>query len=203
MTRAYLRFKKQKSFPKGLTLIELLIVIALSALIMLALLSLYSAGQKYFINQGAMADTIEDSRYPIARITRDVRDAVQVVLTHSSYSTSNSTLILQVPSIDVTGKIIDIENNFDFIIYRRNPDYPNRIERIIDANEPSSRTDRTKLLADNVNSFALSFFDSDGADVSSSVSDSATIDITLTSRKTGIGRTFQEALNTQVKLRNK
>jgi len=196
-------FKRKIKASKGTTLIELLIVTAISALIVLALLSLYSAGQRYFVTQSAKADTIEDSRHPLTWITRDIRESVQVVTTYDAYSTSSNSLILQVPSIDETGEIIDVDNTFDYIIYRRNPGTPKRLERIIDADEASARTDRTKLLADNVNSFSLLFFDSDGADTSANVSESATIGISLTSRKDGLGRTFQETFNTQIKLRNK
>jgi len=198
-----IKAKRRTYLPKGFTLIELLVVIAISALIVLAMLSLYSAGQRYFVTQSAKADTIEDSRHPLAWITRDIREAVQVVSAYETYSTSADCLILQIPSIDETGEIIDIENNLDYIIYRRNPETPNKFERIIDADDASARTDRTKPLADNVNAFALSFFNSDGADASATVSESATISISLSSRKDGLGRTFQESFNTQVKLRNK
>lgn len=201
--RKAMLFKKKKKASKGASLIELLIVIAISALIVLALLSLYSAGQRYFVIQSAKADTIEDSRNPLTWITRDIRETVQVVSTYDAYSTSANCLVLQVPSIDETGEIIDIDSHFDYIIYRRNPETPDRLERIVDADDASARTDRTKLLAYNVNSFSLLFFDSDGADTSANVSESATVGISLTSRKDGLGRTFQETFNTQIKLRNK
>ena len=67
-----------------MTLIELLIVVAISAVIMIALLSLYMEGQKYFFNENAKADTIEDSRFPMTWISRDVREALQVVAGHGS-----------------------------------------------------------------------------------------------------------------------
>lgn len=198
-----MKIKRRTGPSRGATLMELLIVIAISALIVLALLSLYSAGQRYFVTQSAKADTIEDSRHPLTWITRDIRGAVQVVSAYDAYSTSANSLILKVPSIDESGDIIDVDNYFDYIVYRRNPETPDNLERIIDADDASARMDRTKILADNVDSFTLSFFDSDGADASATVSESATISISLTSRKDGLGRTYQESFNTQIKLRNK
>ena len=65
--------RKRRPSPSGMTLIELLIVIAISAVILIALLSLYIAGQKYFFNQDSRADTIEESRMPMSWISRDIR----------------------------------------------------------------------------------------------------------------------------------
>jgi len=203
-----LKFIKIKPIPKGTSLIEILVVIVISAIIVVALLSLFAAGQKYFANQDARADAMEDSRFPITWMTRDIKEAVQVVpgpvdIGGSSYSTSANCLVLQVPSIDGTGAIIDIDNDLDYIVYQRNSTNTNHLERIIDGKDGvSSRIDSTRIVADDVNSFSLSFFKSDGSAVSS-YSETATIDISLSSTRTGIGRTFQEAVNTKVKLRNK
>ena len=201
-------FKKNQVPPKGLTLIEILIVLAVSSILVVALLSLFIAGQKYFINQDARADALEDSRFPITWITRDIKEAVQVVpgpitIGSNDYSTSSNCLVLQVPSIDGTGTIINIDSDLDYIVYCLNTSYPNRLERIIDAKDGvSSRIDTTRIVADSVNSFSLSFYDTDGGTVSV-YSDTLSVDISLSSTRTGIGRTFQEATNTKVKLRNK
>lgn len=201
-------FKKNQSWPKGLTLIEILIVIAVSSILVVALLSLFISGQKYFINQDARSDAIEDSRFPVTWITRDIKEAVQVIagpitIGSSDYSTSANCLVLQVPSIDASGAIIDIDNDFDYIVYCQDSQNTSRLERVIDAKDGvSSRIDSTRGIADSVNSFALSFYDTDGGTVAN-YSDTLTVDVSLSSRRTGIGRTFQEAANTQVKLRNK
>ena len=77
------------------------------------------------------------------------------------------------------------------------------MERIIDAKDGvSSRVDSTRGVADNVNAFSMSFYDTDGGTVSN-YSDTLTVDISLSSIRTGIGRTYQETINTQAKLRNK
>lgn len=199
---------KKKSFSKGISLIESLIALAVFVFVLLGLLSFYISGQRYFINQDARADTIENCRYPLALIAKEIKGAIQVVqgpifVGEESYSTSENCLVLKIPSIDSDGLIIDIENDFDYIIYCRTSDYPNRLKRIIDGKDGvSSREDKTWILADDVNSFVLSFFDSEGSAVSD-YSESVLIDISISSRKKGLGRYFQESTNTQVKLRNK
>jgi prepilin-type N-terminal cleavage/methylation domain-containing protein len=197
-------FRKRKA-PKGLTLIELLIVVAISAVIMIALLSLYMEGQKYFFNENAKADTIEDSRFPMTWISRDLREALQVVASHGSYSTDANTVVLELPSLDPgTGALMT--GSQDYIIYRRNPDYPEKLERIIDAAEGTGRQDRTRVMADAVNAFVLTYYQQDGITPASPITDTFIVDVTLSSSIKGIQRTNQpyvEPLNTRVRLRNK
>lgn len=198
-----MKFKKKKFNPKGLTLVELLVVLALSALIILALVTLYTSGQRYFINQDAQAKVLREGRYVLDWIARDIKEAVQVVPSWNGHTTSTNCLILKVPSVDASGLILDIENHFDYIIYRRKPEDPKRLERILDAKDGfSSLTDDTRQLAERVDAFLLSY---KGVELSSvgDLSTVSSIDIALSTRQTRQGRDFQETLNTVVKLRNK
>jgi prepilin-type N-terminal cleavage/methylation domain-containing protein len=197
--------KKAGNRPHGLTLIEMLIVVAISAIILVALLSLYMAGQKYFFNENAKADTIEDSRYPMTWISRDIREAFQVVASHGAYATTSSSVVLELPSIDpATGGLL--AGNLDYIIYRRNPTESGKLERIIDASASSRRQSGTRVLADNVSAFSLAFYKDDGTTVASPVTDTFIMEVSLMSSAQGIHRKsqpFQEAFTSRVKLRNK
>lgn len=199
----FYKTRKRKFKPQGLTLVELLVVLALSALIILALVTLYTSGQRYFINQDAQAKVLREGRYVLDWIARDIKEGIQVVQTWKGYTTSTNCLILQVPAVDGTGLIIDIANEFDYIIYRQKPEDPKRLERILDAKDGvSSLVDSTRLLAERVDAFHLS---SEGVELSSvgDLSTVSNIDIALTTRQNRYGRDFQETLNTVVKLRNK
>jgi prepilin-type N-terminal cleavage/methylation domain-containing protein len=191
--------------PRGMSLIELLIVVAISAIIMIALLSLYMAGQRYFFNEDAKADAIEDSRMPMTWISRDVREALQVVASHGAYTTGANTIVLEVPSIDsATGSLMT--GSQDYIIYRRDPAAPERLERIVDAAAGTGRQDDTRIMADAVNAFGLIYYLQDGVTPASTITDTFIVDVTLSSTKKGIQRTnqpFVEALNTRIRLRNK
>jgi prepilin-type N-terminal cleavage/methylation domain-containing protein len=199
----FYKTRKRRFKSQGLTLVELLVVLALSALIILALVTLYTSGQRYFINQDAQAKVLREGRYVLDWIARDIKEGIQVVQTWNGFTTSTNCLILQVPAVDATGLIIDVANEFDYIIYRQKPEDPKRLERILDAKDGvSSRADSTRLLAERVDAFSLS---SEGVELSS-VGDLSTvynIDIALTTRQNRYGRDFQETLNTVVKLRNK
>jgi prepilin-type N-terminal cleavage/methylation domain-containing protein len=197
------RFKPKKCQPNGITLIEVLVTVSIVSFLMLAMLSLYVAGQRYFLNGSARSDVLRDNRHVLNYVSRDVQEAIQVMPSWDVYTTSTDCLILQVSSIDSNGLIIDIDSQFDYIVYRLNSEYPNRLERIIDANDGVSyRTDSSKTIATRVSSFQLS---SGGVDLSavSSFDQVSSVDITLVTTQSQLDRTFQETLKTGVKLRNK
>lgn len=198
-----MKLKKQKSKSKGLTLIELLIVTCIVSVIILALLGLYALGQKYFLSESARADVLRDSRHVLNWVSRDIKEGIEVLSSYDTHNASDDCLILKVPSVDSSGLIIDVENDFDYIIYCLNPSYSNRLERIIDANDGvSSRNDSTRTITDKVGSLAFS----SGGVALSSVSDFSqifSVNIALTTRQTWMGKSYQETLNTLVKLRNK
>lgn len=199
-----LRKSNQEKFkPEGFTLIELLVIVAIGSFMVLAMLSLYVAGQKYFMTGSARTDVLRDNRQVLNWVSRDLKEGIQVLPSWDVYTTSSDCLVLQVPSLDSNGLIIDIDNEFDHIVYGLNSEFPNRLERIIDAKDGiSSRADSARVITTRVNSFQLS---SEGVDLSS-VSDFSQvfrIEVTLITAKNLLGRTFQETLRTGVKLRNK
>ncbi len=197
------KLNQEKFKPKGFTLIELLIIVAIGSFLVLAMLSLYVSGQKYFMTGTARTDVLRDNRQVLNWVSRDVKEGIQVLPIWDVYSSSSTCLVLQVPSLDSNGLIIDIDNEFDHIVYGLNSEFPNRLERIIDAKDGiSSRADSARVITTRVNSFQLS---SEGVDLSS-VSDFSQvfrIEVTLITAKNLLGRTFQETLRTGVKLRNK
>ncbi len=212
--------RRRSRRSRGMSLIEILIVVAISALIMIALLSLYMAGQKYFFNQNSRADTIEESRMPMAWISRDIRDANTVhdgavtAYNGQTYTTGANCLVLELPSIDGTGLIIT--GSTDYIVY----DYDatnHRLLRIIDpgagARQSATRVLATDLVDDGNGGlpFKLKYFRSDGlTEVTASYADPTNgafiIEVELTSQGRSIqrgGHPFLETVRTQAKLRNK
>ncbi len=197
------RFKPKKYQPKGITLVEVLVTVTIVSFMILAMLSLYVAGQRYFMTGTAKSDVLRDNRQVLNYVSRDVQEAIQVMPNWDVYTTSTDCLILQVSSIDSNGLIIDIDSQFDYIVYRLNSEYPNRLERIIDANDGvSNRADSSRTIATRVSSFQLS---SGGVDLSavSSFDQVSSVVITLVTTQSQLGRTFQEILHTGAKLRNK
>ncbi|MGB8953360.1 MAG: prepilin-type N-terminal cleavage/methylation domain-containing protein [Candidatus Aminicenantales bacterium] len=199
--RIFRKYSQGRKASRGLTLIEVLIATVVMSILMAALLTLYSEGQKYFINENTQADVLQESRYPLEWLARDIKGSTSVVSSWGSYSTSENTLVLQVPSVDGSGLIIDVEAEFDYIIYRTST---GRLQRIVDANDGvSSRTDRSRFLAENVTSLSLTYYDATDTQLSSGYEAAASVKMALAISEKGLGRTFQETLNSKVKLRNK
>lgn len=199
------------SKTRGITLIEVLIGMVLMVIVVLALFSLYNTGQKYFVNQNIKSDILNNNRVTLTWLSRDIKEAVQVIpgpidINGTFYSTSSGSIVLRLPSIDANGIIIDIDNEFDYIVYQMDPDNSTQIVRIVDGKDGvSSRVDGNRVLAENVSSLVLVFLDSNGVVVTdySDTAITAIVDIGLTSLKKGVQRTYQETINTQTKLRNK
>ncbi len=195
--------KRKRSKPKGLTLMELLVTVAVVSLVMTALLSMYSAGQRYFAGESVKLEELRDIRHVQNWMTRDIKESVQVLPSWDVHTASDSCLILRIPSIDASGYIIDIENDYDHVVYRLNPEMPTRLERIVDAKDGvSTRSDTSRLLSSQVSSFLLS---SGGVNLSSvaDFSQIACVDIALITQQNMMGRSYQETLQTGVMLRNK
>jgi prepilin-type N-terminal cleavage/methylation domain-containing protein len=198
------------SLPRqaGLTLIELLIGVAISSIVITAFLTLYAEGQRYFFNKNAESDAIEDSRLPMAEISRDIRGASQVSdeaveVDGTDYQTGGQCLVLEVPSIDGTGGFIS--GHADYIIYTV---AGGRLLKIVQPDVGvSARPARRRVLADAVNAFGLAYIGQDGLTaLTSNYTQTFVVDISLASAGAGIqrgGRLFVEPLTTQAKLRNK
>ena len=199
---------KKRKHQRGLSLIEILIGMVLMSIAVLAFFSLYNSGQKYFTNQDARADILNDSRLTLTLLSRDIKEAVRVVtgpfyVGGTAYSTSTNCIVLKVPSVDADGLIIDIDSHFDYLVYRVNPNNSKELQRIVEGKDGvSSRLDGSKLLTGNIESLVLSFLDTDGGTVTD-YAESAIVDVALTILKSGVQRTYQETMNTQTKLRNK
>ena len=187
--------------PRGFTLIEMLIGLVIMSFLIGALLSLYSKGQQQFMNQNIQSDVLEKTRYPLAWIARDVKSAVRVAPTCGSYTTSSNTLVLAVPSVDSGGLIIDVNSEFDHVIYRV---LERKLQRIYDAKEGvSARVDGSRNLADDTTGLSLTYYDASDATLSSNFATAASIRVSLSTARKGFRRTFQESLNSKFKLRNK
>lgn len=198
-----MKMRGKRSKPKGLTLMELLVTVVVVSLVMTALLSLYSAGQRYFIGESVKLEELRDIRHVQNWMTRDIKESVQVLPSWDAHTASDSCLILRIPSVDASGYIIDIENDYDHVVYRLHPEMPNRLERIVDAKDGvSTRSDTSRFLSTQVSSFLLS---SGGVNLSSvaDFSQVASVDISLITQQSLMGRSYQETLQTGVMLRNK
>ena len=184
---------------RGYTLVEVLIASALGVIILAAALALLSAGQRCFLTGVAFANIHSDARTASDRIARDVRWATQVFT-----GSATNTLVLEIPSIDANGDIIEaVPTPYDYVTYELNPADNTQLQRVVAADPASSRVNETRIIADNVSNLT---FSSDGiplAEVGAllDVRD-VSIDITIARNMIG-GWTLDEQHRTGAFLRNK
>ena len=179
---------------RGFTLIEIVITVALSAILMLAIAQLYVVYgrvitfQKSSINVALGGGSIID-------VTRTAgMQAKQVVATHTfsgtDYTSGATTTIFELPAIDVSGAIIF--NAYDYIgIYASGTN----AYRLIDAAQGSARISGKKQLTNVLNALNFSY-DNPSFPLVTSVTVNATTSATVK------GETAQTHLRSHIYLRN-
>ncbi|MCJ7681745.1 MAG: prepilin-type N-terminal cleavage/methylation domain-containing protein [Candidatus Aminicenantes bacterium] len=197
----------RRPVSRGLTVIEVIMALSLMSILMTSVMILYSVSQTFFFNQSQKADAVLDSRSPLAWIGRDIREALEVlpgpvVIDDRTYTTSGSSVILKLPSVDENGFFIDIDSVFDTVIYYRHQQYSDRLVRVVDADEISSRYEQSRAMIQSCDGFDLTFFDADG-NTTEAAADIYRIRIALDSKYLGIKRDFFGRLTTDFNLRNK
>ena len=186
-----------RSDKSGYTVVEVLISVAVASVLFSVILFLYLRGQQSFDANRTYLDVYADARLAADWMAKDIKGATQVLPVWGGYTTSGNSLVLEVPSIDASGDIVS--SLYDHLIYQVNSA---TLERIVDAEIGSSRLDETKSVANNIT--ALTF--SSGGITLDGIGDLSTVDnigLSLTAGRTSLGRTYQETLNSVIKLRNK
>ena|SRR3989338_9323467 len=107
-----------KRARKGFSLVEVMVAAFIMVIVMVVVFEAF-----IYINKNAKILTTYLSSYLKGReaidfISKDVRMASRVMDAYAGYVTADDCLALKVPSIDASGNIIDVNNEFDYIIYR-------------------------------------------------------------------------------------
>ncbi len=146
------RLNKQNGF----TLFEMIIVIFLMAVLLLGLLNMFDWQQKvYNLEQAEIAAT-GSARNAMNALTFGLAQGSAIVASRNiggtDYSTSSSTVIVQVPSYDSSGNLIS--GSSDYIVYTADGV---SLYQIIDPAVGSDRPASTKLLTGSLETFSLTY----------------------------------------------
>jgi len=166
---------------RGFTLIETVIVIALSAS-MFGVLSLLvrSFYVSYSYEQSA-AISAESARSVIKEVESLTLVADKVLSSHvfssATYDSSSNSLVLEIPSIDSSGAIVS--GSYDYAAFYLQD---TNAYRILEANAASSRASGTKKLSDTISSLTFSYNNADFA-----LADAVTVDVQTLVQSRGQG----------------
>ncbi|MFH1995984.1 MAG: prepilin-type N-terminal cleavage/methylation domain-containing protein [Candidatus Omnitrophota bacterium] len=200
----FVSFRMFRSSAAGFTLVELMIVSAITVIILGAIVSIYILGQQAFVSGTAHIEIHADARLAMDWISRDARWATRIMTTFNGLNTETNRLIIEIPSIDANGDVIDASTTFDYITYQPSPLDATRLVRVIDADPASGRADGTREIADNLGAFVLS---SNGVNLSNVADVTALTEFNITFQMTRAvlgGRiNVNDTLTSLVQLRNR
>ena len=189
----------------GLSVLELVIALGILVLIMGGAISLDINYNMIFRLGVAYLDMQNNARQTLDWLTNDARWATQIVSAFGGYATSASSVVLQVPSVNAAGLVID--DTYDYIIFRLNG---TNVQRIVVVNVASSRDATTKTLASGCTS--LVFRDSSGGALLSALSAAQLAGLSSFNASTTLTRTvlmqngarnITETISSTVRFRNK
>ncbi len=151
--------KQKISQRSAITLIETLVVISLSVSIILILGQMFVHTIKIYRVENSRGSIQLDNKLALERITRIGQQSALVKGSISSggvtYKTSSHVLILGIPSVDASQNIRP--SSYDYFVYRLNPIVSTELEEIVIPDATSSRTANTRVLADAVSNFSVSY----------------------------------------------
>lgn len=107
-----------KPKKSGTTLIEFLLVISIFVITVVMVFQVFAALNKEYKVLVSYLSSYLKGREAIDRISKDCRVATRVMDSFGAYTTTNDSLVLKLPSVDASRNIIDVNNEFDYVIYR-------------------------------------------------------------------------------------
>ena len=174
----------------GLTLIEIVIVVGLTAVGMVVLTSLFIGQNRLYQTETAELNVTADARIAIDDIDSYVRQANRTQSSYSTFTAGPQVLILQIQSINSSNQLI--AGTFDYVIFYL---AGNNLLRQVIPNATSSRAAVTKKLAANVSGLVFAYSNADFSLVTE-----VTTDITV--QELASGQTKSITLSSKAKLRN-
>jgi len=211
---------------RGVSLVEVMASLGISVLLYASVFTVnLMARQTYDFSSTFMDVHGGGTRLSMDRMTSDIRGANQVLssitITSATYTASDITLpvthttadnvlVLDIPSIDSNGDVIVGVSDY-VVYYYYDPDNsapgPWILERIIDADATSSRSDGARMISDEIEGDTDTLkFRSGGTGLSDigDVTSITKIEVALTAKDTSLsGRDVDDSLNSIIRLRNK
>ena len=185
---------KDKKTEYGMTIIEVLIAMAIFAILMLFLSNSFVNYYDAFNNLQATTSVSQNTGIFINSVGNAIRQASEILASRSfsgtTYTTNSTTLVLEIPAIDASSNVIS--GTYDYMLfYLQN----GNIYWLIEADPSSSRDSSFQQLSTNISNLSLIY---DNANLSVATK----VDISITAEKSYKDKLFQSTLNQQVYLRN-
>lgn len=133
----------------GFTLIEAIVYIAIASIVLVIITQIFISQSQVYDAETSRADIELYAKQALNRMVQNSISARGVVATQvlggATYSSSSSTLVLELQSIDANQNLIS--NKYDYIAFYLDPTDLTKLYMKIDADPNSSRKDTTTLLS--------------------------------------------------------
>lgn len=100
-----------------MTLLEVAIASTISMVVSVGAISAMVLVQRNTVQAFWLNQATREARTLSDLVARDLRGALAIEASFEEFSSDGNTLILRVPSIDENGDFVDLENDYDRIIY--------------------------------------------------------------------------------------
>ena len=175
---------------RGFTLIEMLVVIALVAVVGIMVAEMFFGQHKLYQAQFSELIVLNDARSALDEIDNYVRGANHVLDVYNTFTSDSDTLILQVQSIDATNQLVP--GAYDVVVFYLQA---GGLYREVIPNVASVRPATIKQLAGNVTALNFVYNDANFTLVSE-------VNTTLTATNTNPTQTRSATISSKSHLRN-
>ncbi|OGI26294.1 MAG: hypothetical protein A3J76_04680 [Candidatus Moranbacteria bacterium RBG_13_45_13] len=152
--------KKKGAIGHGITFAEAIISVAILIIILLALVYLYNNYTKVYNYQQAVMNLSGSARAAANELQNTALQADEIVASHNfsgtTYSSDQDTLVLEIPSVDNQGNIVD--DKYDYVVFYLTG---RNLYKLVQADAASSRPSELKQLCDSVEAVAFTYNNAD------------------------------------------
>ncbi|MDO8513718.1 MAG: prepilin-type N-terminal cleavage/methylation domain-containing protein [bacterium] len=185
---------KKKS---GFTLVEILIVIALTSILMGVMFTIYQNNNRSYIIVTAKSDLYRANLRTLDKIRGDIKKSSQLLANYDTYSTSTNSIILQMPRLDVSQA--PIVNTYNYVVYRLNPSNSRNLERI----EIIDSVTTTQTLNQKVSSISFTPKDNLSNNITANIENTSQIAVVLVLSDISRNLAINSQLSSNETMRNK
>lgn len=186
--------KENKPKKKGFTLIEVIFAVAILVFMFVAITYLYNNYYNVYFYQQTNVSVADSAHAAMNELQNAALQADKIITSHTfsgkTYSTDQHTLVLEIPSIDDSGNIVD--GKYDYVVFYTTG---TNLYKRIQADAASSRSSNFTIIGGMISALTFTY---NNADLSKASEISTDIDVQKAARK----RTVTYHLKQEIYLRN-
>lgn len=148
---------------KGFTLVEIIVVVAISVVLILVGTGIFLSNGRFYENQKGEIMSVNATREAADRVNEFARGADSILSSRifggTNYTTDAAGVIFRLPAIDSSGNLLAAA--YDHIFFGRDPGNASRLLLIVDGAAGSLRGSRTLEVSNRLAAVTLAYDDAD------------------------------------------